>query len=243
MRIPSEVSEEQTLHYEHFEFWCRHNMALWLHRKLRFPLQTYHLQFQTWLEKTICAYLWVKWQTLQMFCWTTSCCIMLVWLCKVIFFPLYFGPVYEMHANTFPLHWISSLCRWEGHQSHDPPAAVACWLPADFSQNAEHWLWDCRIAISVSKNTVVLFVQTAGHIWELQLVQVFGQLVNWVYKAHYLGGESWCTADMFGTYKSGREEAVQRLDMLDPHLNRRTLSFLKNVLLYEQLMHPLMNNV
>ena len=36
---------------------------------------------------------------------------------------------------------------------------------------------------------------------------------------------------------------MQRLDMLDPHLNRRTLSFLKNVLLYEQLMHPLMNNI
>ena len=133
-----------------------------------------------------------------------------------------------MPANTFPLHWISSLCKWEGHHSHDPPAVVACWLLADFSQHIEHWLWDCRIVISVSKSTVVFFVQTARCIWELQLVQVFGQPVHWVYNTHYLGGDSWCTANMFGTYKSGWEKAAQTLGVLDPHLNISALSSLKN---------------
>lgn len=175
MRIPSEISEQGTLHYEHFEFWCRHSMAFLLHRELRFPVQAYYLQFQTWLEKTICACLWVKWRTLQMFNWTTSsCCSMQDWLVQdeFFFFPLCLGPVYEMHANTFPLHWISWLCRCQGHHSHDPPAAVTFWLPADFSQHLDHWLYDCRIVISVSKSTEVFFVQSARCIWELRSVQV-----------------------------------------------------------------------
>ena len=151
MRIPSEVSEQGTLHYEHFEFWCRQSMSLWLHTELRFPVQAYYLQFQTWLEKTICSYLWVKWQTLQMFYRTTSsCCSKQAWLVQDDFFSLCPGPVYEKHANTLPLLWIIWLCRWQRHHRHDPPAAVTCWLPADFSQHIEHRLYDCRIAISDS---------------------------------------------------------------------------------------------
>jgi len=69
-----------------------------------------------------------------------------------------------MHAKTLPVHLISSLCRWQGHHSHFPPVAFSRWLPADLPQHLEHWLYDCRMAISVSKNTVLFFVQTARHI-------------------------------------------------------------------------------
>jgi len=110
-----------------------------------------------------------------------------------------------MNAQTFPVYLIISLCRWQGHHSHFPPVAVTCWLPADLPQHLKHWLYDCRIAISVSKNTVVLFVRTAKNIWELQLAQVFGQPVHRFCTAHNVGGDCWCTAEVYGLYKSGWE--------------------------------------
>jgi hypothetical protein len=50
-------------------------------------------------------------------------------------------------------------------------------------------------------------------------------------------------ADLFGSYKSGWEEAAQMLGMLGPRLSRSGLSTQKGVLLYEQLMHPLIDSV
>lgn len=186
-RIPSVVSEHGTLHYEHLEFWWRHCMTLWHHRELKLHLQAHHLQFNTWLEETMLACLWVKWQKMQIFYSTkSSCSSKQAWLVRCDFFTLFLGPVCEMYANTFRLHWICSPRRWQDHPSHVPPAVATRWLPAELFQHLEHWPYDCRIAISVSKNTVVLFIQTARHIWKLWLVQVFGQPMHWVYTANFL---------------------------------------------------------
>jgi hypothetical protein len=51
----------------------------------------------------------------------------------------------------------------------------------------EHWLWEWRVAINVSKSTVVLFAKTARRIQRPRPVQFFGEPIHWVETEKYLG--------------------------------------------------------
>jgi hypothetical protein len=69
--------------------------------------------------------------------------------------------------------------------SRSPPLLVG-YLEA-YLGRLEHWLRDWRIAINVSKSTAVLFVKAARRIRKLRAVQFFGERLQWVETARYLG--------------------------------------------------------
>jgi hypothetical protein len=44
----------------------------------------------------------------------------------------------------------------------------------------ELWLWDCRIAINVSKSTAVLFAKTTRRVQRPRPPHLFGEPIKWV---------------------------------------------------------------
>jgi hypothetical protein len=106
----------------------------------------------------------------------------------------------------------------------------------------ELWLRDWRIAINVSKSTAVLFAKTTRCNQRPRPVQLFGEPIQWVDRARYLG----VTLDTRLTWSAhvnqvGRK-AAQRLGVLGPLLNRRSSLSIKNgVLLYKQLIRPMID--
>jgi hypothetical protein len=101
---------------------------------------------------------------------------------------------------------------------------------------------DWRIAINVSKSTAVLFVKAARRIQKPRAVQFLREPIQWVETARYLG----VTLDTQLTWSAHvnqvGKKAAQRLGVLGPLLNRRSgLSVRNGVLLYKQLIHPMMD--
>jgi hypothetical protein len=88
----------------------------------------------------------------------------------------------------------------------------------------------------------VLLVKTTKYIQRPRPVQLFGERIQWVDTPRYIG----VTLDTRLTWSAhvnqvGRK-AAQRLDVLGPLLNRRSgLSIKKGVLLYKQLIRPMMD--
>jgi hypothetical protein len=111
----------------------------------------------------------------------------------------------------------------------------------DYLGRLERWLRDWRIAINVSKSTALLFVKAARRIQRPRAVQFLGEPIQWVETARYLG----VTLDTQLTWSAHvnqvGKEAAQRLGVLSPLLNRRSgLSVRNGVLLYKQLIRPMM---
>jgi hypothetical protein len=104
----------------------------------------------------------------------------------------------------------------------------------------EHWLRDRNISVNVSKITAMLF--TTRRIQRPRPIQFLGELIAWVETARYLG----VTLDTRLTWSAhinqvGRKVA-QRLGVLGPRLNRRRgLSIRNGVLLYKQIISPVMD--
>jgi hypothetical protein len=106
----------------------------------------------------------------------------------------------------------------------------------------ERWLQDWRIAINVSKSTAVLSVKAARRIQKTRAVQFLGEPIQWVETARCLG----VTLDTQLTWSAHvnqvGKKAAQRLGRLGPLLNRRSgLSITNAVLLYKQLIRPMMD--
>jgi hypothetical protein len=121
------------------------------------------------------------------------------------------------------------------------PSLLVSYLEACLSR-LEHWLWDWRIAVNVSKSTAVLFVKAVRCIQKPRLVQFLGEPIQWVKTAQYLGAtldiQLTCSAHV---NQVGRK-AAQRLGVLGLLLNRRSsLSIRNDVLLYKKLIHPMMD--
>jgi hypothetical protein len=105
----------------------------------------------------------------------------------------------------------------------------------------EIWLRKWRIAINVSKSTAMLFTQR--HIQNPRPVLLFGEPIVWVDTACYLG----VTLDKRLTWSSHidqvRKKASRRLGVLGSLLNRRSgLSIRNGILLYRQLIRPMMDS-
>jgi hypothetical protein len=88
----------------------------------------------------------------------------------------------------------------------------------------------------------VLFVKAARHVQKPRPVQFLGEPIQWVETARYLG----VTLDTQLTWSAHANQvgmkAAQRLGVLGPLLNRRSSPSIRNgMLLYKQLIHPMMD--
>jgi hypothetical protein len=106
----------------------------------------------------------------------------------------------------------------------------------------ERWLLYCRIAINVSKSTALLFVKAARRIQKPRNVQFLGEPIQWVETARYLGVTLDTQLTWSAHFNQVEKKAPQRLGVLGPLLNRRSgLSVRNGVLLYKQLIRPMMD--
>jgi hypothetical protein len=118
------------------------------------------------------------------------------------------------------------------------PELLVSYLESYFS-DLERWLKEWRIAINVSKSTAMLF--SRRRIQKPRPIQLFGEPILWVDAARYLG----VILDTRLTWSSHidqvRKKAAQRMGVLGPLLHRSGLSIRNGVLLYKQLVRPMMD--
>jgi hypothetical protein len=119
------------------------------------------------------------------------------------------------------------------------PALLVSYLQSYLAE-LELWLRRWRIAMNVSKSMALLF--TGMRIQTPRPVALFGEPIVWVDTACYLG----VTLDRLLTWATHidqvRKKASQRLGVLGALLNRRSgLSIRNGVLLYRQLIRPMMD--
>jgi len=100
-----------------------------------------------------------------------------------------------------------------------------------------------RITINVSKSTAIIFARAGRRFIQHRPVTLFGEPNEWVDTNRYLG----VTLDTRLTWSPHidqvRKRAAQSLGMLGPLLNRKSdLSVRNGVLLYKQLIRPMMDS-
>jgi hypothetical protein len=104
------------------------------------------------------------------------------------------------------------------------------------------WLSEWRITINVSNSTAIIFARAGRHFIQPRPVRLFGEPIEWVDTTRYLG----VTLDTRLTWSPPidqvRKRTAQRMGMLGPLLNRKSnLSVRNGVLLYKQLLRPMMD--
>jgi hypothetical protein len=104
----------------------------------------------------------------------------------------------------------------------------------------QHWLRDWRISINVSKSTEMLF--TTRSIQRPRPIQLPGELIVWVEMARHLELTLNTRLTWLAHINQVRRKTTQILGVLRPLLNRRSgLSIRNGVLLYKQLIRPMMD--
>jgi hypothetical protein len=99
---------------------------------------------------------------------------------------------------------------------------------------------DWRRDINFSKNAEVLFVKTTRCVQRPRPPQLFGEPIQSVETARYLGVTLDTRLTWSGHFNQVRKKAAQRLGLLSPLLNRSSgLSVRNGVLLYRQLVLPM----
>jgi hypothetical protein len=106
----------------------------------------------------------------------------------------------------------------------------------------ERWLREWIIAINVSKSNAMLFVKAAWRNPRPPPVQFLGQPIKCVDTARYLGVTLNSPLTWWSHIVQVRKRATQRLGVLGCLVNRRSgLSIRNGVLLYKQLIRPMMD--
>ena len=121
------------------------------------------------------------------------------------------------------------------------PALLVSYLEAYLS-DLERWLRVWRIAINVSKSNAMLFAKAGWRFSKPRPVQLLEEPIQWVDRARYLR----VILDTRMTWSphivQGKKKAAQRLGLLSSLLDRRSgLSIRNGVLLYKQLIRPIMD--
>jgi hypothetical protein len=111
-----------------------------------------------------------------------------------------------------------------------------------YLNDLQWWLSEWRIAINVSKSSAIIFARAGQRFIQPRPVTLFREPIQWVETTRYLG----VTLDKRLTWSPHidqvRKKTVQRMGMLGPLLNRKSdLSFRNGVLLYKQLIRPMMD--
>jgi hypothetical protein len=121
------------------------------------------------------------------------------------------------------------------------PTLLVSYLEAYLS-DLQRWLTEWRIAINVSKSTMIIFARAGRRFIQPRPVTLFGDPIEWVDTTRHLG----VTLDTRLTWSPHinqvRKRAAQNLGMLGPLLNRKNdLSIRNGVLLYKQLIRPMLD--
>ena len=119
------------------------------------------------------------------------------------------------------------------------PTLLVSYLETYLS-NLQRWLMEWRIAINVSKSSAIIFARAGRRFIQPRPVTLFGEPIKWVDTTRYLG----VTLDKRLTWSPHIDQVrrtAQRMGLLGPLLNRSDLSIRNGVLLYKQLVRPLMD--
>jgi hypothetical protein len=103
-------------------------------------------------------------------------------------------------------------------------------------------LSEWRIAINVSKNIAIIFALAGRRFIHPRPVTLFGELIQWVYTTRYLGVILDTRLTWSPHIDQVRKRTAQRMAILGPLLNSKSdLSVRNGVLLYKQLIRPMMD--
>jgi hypothetical protein len=100
-----------------------------------------------------------------------------------VLFSLYVNDV----NHTLPTCRVRAVRGWHGPSSPFSQPELLVGYPEAYLGRVELWLWDWRIAINLSKCTIVFFVKTARSIQKPIPMQLIGQPMQWIETARYLG--------------------------------------------------------
>ena len=114
--------------------------------------------------------------------------------------------------------------------------------PESYLSNLQRWLTEWRIAINVSKSSAIIFARAGRRFIQPRSVTLFGEPIKWVDTTRYLG----VTLDKRLTWSPHIDQVsrrtAQRVGLLGPLLNKKSdLSIRNGVLLYKQLIRPMMD--
>jgi hypothetical protein len=106
----------------------------------------------------------------------------------------------------------------------------------------QRWLSEWRIAISDSKSSTMIFARAVRCFIQPRTVSLFGELLQCVVTTCYMGITTDRRLNWSPHIDQISSRTAQRMGMLGPLLNRRTeLSIRNGVLLYKQLIRPIMD--
>ena len=111
-----------------------------------------------------------------------------------------------------------------------------------YLNDLQRWLSEWRIAINVSKSTAIIFVRAGRRFIQPRPVTLLGEAIEWFDTTCYLG----VTLDKSLTWSPHidqvRKKTAQKMGMLGTLLNSKSdLSIRNGVLLYKQLMRPVVD--
>jgi len=121
------------------------------------------------------------------------------------------------------------------------PTLLVSYLES-YLHELQRWFSEWTIAINVSKGTAIIFERAGRRFIQPRPVTLLGEPIEWVDTTRYLGvtlhkGLTWSPH-----IDQVRKKTAQRMGMLCPLLNRKSdLSVRNGVLLYKQLIHPMMD--
>jgi hypothetical protein len=97
-----------------------------------------------------------------------------------------------------------------------------------------------RIAINISESTAVISVSAGEHFIKHQPVKLFREPIQW-FKTRNMGVtlDTWLTR--LPHINKVRKKTAQKMGMLGHLLNRSDISIRKGVLMYKQLILPMMD--
>ena len=121
------------------------------------------------------------------------------------------------------------------------PVLLVSYLQS-YLNHLERWLTEWKITINVSRSSTIIFAGAGRRFIEPRSVTLLGEPINWVDIIRYLG----VTLDKRLTWSPHIEQVsrrtTQRMGLVGPLLSRRSdLSIRNGVLLYKQLIRPLMD--
>jgi len=111
-----------------------------------------------------------------------------------------------------------------------------------YLNDLQRWLSEWRISINVCKSTAIIFARAGRRVIQPRLVTLFGEPIEWVDTTRYLGVTLDTRLAWSPHIDQVRKRTARRMGMLGPLLNRKSgLSIRNGVLLYKQLIRPLMD--